>query len=162
MAYFREIYLAKLLQALVAKGDQSLLALLQEIITSTTIVEPALTQNDTLPLLLNVRAEIGIDPNIILAAQPTRGVDIGSKREIYRLLREYAAEGNAIVIYCTEVSEVFDAADVVHVVTDGHLSRPLLVRAHEEIHELAAEITRLERHGRPVPPGSDAPMTASA
>jgi len=88
-------------------------------------------------------------PHILVLEEPTRGVDIGSKREIYRLLREYAAGGNAIVIYCTEVPEVFEAADVVHVVADGRLSPPLLVRSHDDVQGLAAEITRLERHGRP-------------
>ena len=109
-----------------------------------------------------IAAAIILRPHILVLEEPTRGVDIGSKREIYRLLREYAAEGNAIVIYCTEVPEVFDAADVVHVVSDGRLSRPLPVRAHDEVHQLAAEITRLERHGRLVPPVQDAPRAASA
>jgi len=108
-----------------------------------------------------IAAAIILRPRILVLEEPTRGVDIGSKREIYRLLREYAAEGNAIVIYCTEVPEVFEAADIVHVVSDGRLSEPLLVRAHDEVQELAAVITRLERHGRPAPVTLEAPPTAA-
>lgn len=99
-----------------------------------------------------IAAAIILRPHILVLEEPTRGVDIGSRREIYRLLREYAGQGNAVVIFCTEVPEVFEAADVVHVVSDGRLSPPVLVRAHDEVQDLAAEITRLERHGRPARP----------
>ncbi|MBA2701137.1 MAG: sugar ABC transporter ATP-binding protein [Chloroflexi bacterium] len=109
-----------------------------------------------------IAAAIILRPHILVLEEPTRGVDIGSKREIYRLLREYAAQGNAIIIYCTEVPEVFEAADVVYVVADGRLSPSLLVRAHGEVQELAAEITRLERHGRPGTAGPETPGPETA
>ena len=99
-----------------------------------------------------IAAAIILRPRILVLEEPTRGVDIGSKREIYRLLREYAGQGNAIVLYCTEVPEVFEAADVVYVVSDGQLSPPLLVAAFDDVRALAAEITRLERHGHVAPP----------
>ena len=79
--------------------------------------------------------------------EPTRGVDIGSKREIYRLMREYASQGHAVIIYCTEVPEVFEAADLAYVVSDGRLSAPLLVMNHPDVEDLARAVTRLERHG---------------
>jgi ABC-type sugar transport system ATPase subunit len=95
-----------------------------------------------------IAAAIILRPRILVLEEPTRGVDIGSKREIYRLLREYASEGNAIVIYCTEVPEVFEAADIVHVVADGQLSGPITVARYDDVESLADEITRLERHAR--------------
>lgn len=103
-----------------------------------------------------IAAAIILRPRILVLEEPTRGVDIGSKREIYRLLHAYAAEGNAIVIYCTEVPEVFEAADVVHVVSDGRLSAPLMVVAHDDVESLAAEITKLERHARQPDPAEAA------
>jgi len=87
-------------------------------------------------------------PKLILLEEPTRGVDIQSKREIYRLLRDFVDAGNAAIIFCTEVLEIFEAADRVVVVSDGRLSQPLTVADHEEVERLATEITRLERHGR--------------
>ena len=45
-------------------------------------------------------------PAALVLEEPTRGVDIGSKEEIYRLLRDYAADGHAVILYCTEVPEV--------------------------------------------------------
>ena len=88
------------------------------------------------------------EPRLILLEEPTRGVDIESKREIYRLLREFAAGGNAVVMFCTEVLEIFEAADRVIVVSDGRLSASLQVRDFPHIEALAAAITRLERHTR--------------
>jgi ABC-type sugar transport system ATPase subunit len=78
--------------------------------------------------------------------EPTRGVDIGSKAEIYRLMREYARSGHAVVIYCTEVPEVFEVADLAYVVSDGRLSDPIMVMNHTDVESLAKAITRLERH----------------
>ncbi len=95
-----------------------------------------------------IAAAIILRPRILVLEEPTRGVDIGSKREIYRLVRAFASEGNAIVMYCTEVPEVFEAADIVHVLSDGRLSGPVSIAAHEDVESLAAEITRLERHSR--------------
>ncbi len=62
------------------------------------------------------------------------------------LLRHFTSEGHAVVMYCTEVPEVFDVADRVHVVSDGRLSDPLLVFEYPDVKALAAAITRLERH----------------
>jgi ABC-type sugar transport system ATPase subunit len=86
-------------------------------------------------------------PKALVLEEPTRGVDIGSKEEIYRLLRHFTSEGHAVILYCTEVPEIFDVADRVHVVSDGRLSDPLLVFEYPDVKALAAAITRLERHG---------------
>jgi ABC-type sugar transport system ATPase subunit len=87
-------------------------------------------------------------PRLLLLEEPTRGVDIRSKREIYRLLRDYVREGNTVIMYCTEVLEVYEAADRAHVVTEGALSPEILVREYEHVEGLATHITRLERHHR--------------
>ena len=85
------------------------------------------------------------EPRLLLLEEPTRGVDVHSKSEIYRLLRGYAEQGNAVMIFCTEVLEVYEASDRVHVVADGRLSAPLLVGRYEQVEQLATDITRLER-----------------
>jgi ABC-type sugar transport system ATPase subunit len=93
-----------------------------------------------------IAAAIVKRPQVLVLEEPTRGVDLGSKREIYRLMRDYAREGHAVIIYCTEVPEVFEAADLVYVVSDGRLSEPLLVMNYADVEALAHAITRLERH----------------
>ena len=94
-----------------------------------------------------IAAAIVKRPEVLVLEEPTRGVDIGSKGEIYRLMRAYAHEGHAVIIYCTEVPEVFEAADLAYVVSEGRLSEPLVVMNFAEVKELARSITRLERHG---------------
>jgi ABC-type sugar transport system ATPase subunit len=96
-------------------------------------------------------------PPVLVLEEPTRGVDLGSKREIYRLMREYAAEGHTLVIFCTEVPEVFEAADIAYVVSDGKLSPPLMVADYPDVEALARSVTRLERHSRPLPEPAPAP-----
>ena len=87
-------------------------------------------------------------PRLLLLEEPTRGVDIHSKREIYRLLRDYAAAGNIVIMFCTEVLEVYEAADRAHVVVDGGSSRQIVVRDYPHVEALATDIARMERHVR--------------
>jgi len=91
-------------------------------------------------------ASIARRPRLLALEEPTRGVDVSTKAEIYQLLRAFAGEGKAVLAFCTEVSEVFDMADRVIVVEDGHLSPSLDVRSYDKVEALAADITRLESH----------------
>ena len=72
----------------------------------------------------------------------------GRQAEIYRLLRDYADAGQVVVIFCTEVLEVYEAADRVHVLADGHLSSALNVGDYDQVEQLATDITRLEQENR--------------
>lgn len=94
-----------------------------------------------------IAAAIVKRPSILVLEEPTRGVDVGSKREIYRLMRAYAGRGHAVIIYCTEIPEVFETADLAYVVSDGRLSDPLVVTTFPDVEALARAVTRLERHG---------------
>jgi ABC-type sugar transport system ATPase subunit len=86
-------------------------------------------------------------PEVLSLEEPTRGVDIASKAEIYEILRAYAAEGNSVVLFCTEIPEVFEVADRLHVVSQGRLSAPLEVAAFPGMEALAKAVASLERHG---------------
>ena len=105
-----------------------------------------------------IAAAIVKRPEVLVLEEPTRGVDVGSKREIYRLMRAYASEGHAVIIYCTEVPEVFEAADLAYVVSDGRLSAPLIVINYPDVEALARAVTRLERHS--AAPVTSMPATA--
>ena len=87
-------------------------------------------------------------PRLLLLEEPTRGVDIHSKREIYRLLRDYVDAGNSVIMFCTEVLEVYEAADRAHVVVDGGLSRAIVVDDYPHVEALATDVARMERHAR--------------
>ncbi len=85
-------------------------------------------------------------PRLVLLEEPTRGVDIGSKREIYALLGDLASAGAGVLFFSTEVVEVFEAAQRVHVFTEGRLSPALDVARFAHVEDLAAVVTRIEDH----------------
>ena len=60
-----------------------------------------------------------ISPDIVLLNDPTRGIDVGTKQEIYRLMRELADEGKAILFYSTDYAELIGCCDLVSVMYDG-------------------------------------------
>jgi ribose transport system ATP-binding protein len=62
---------------------------------------------------------MAITPEIVLADEPTRGISIGSKMEIYRILRQMAATGAAIVIASSEFEELVGLCDRVVIMHDG-------------------------------------------
>ena len=65
------------------------------------------------------------DPMIVLLNDPTRGIDVGTKQEIYRLLRQLAEQGVSILIYSTDYEELIGCCDRVAVMYDGGIVREL-------------------------------------
>ncbi|MBF8789631.1 sugar ABC transporter ATP-binding protein [Pseudomonas asiatica] len=61
----------------------------------------------------------GVD--IIVIEEPTRGVDVGAKAEIYRLLRSFVDQGGALLVLSRELLELIGLCDRILVVHDGHL-----------------------------------------
>ena len=64
-------------------------------------------------------------PRIILLNDPTRGIDVGTKQEIYALLRKLSDEGAAILFYSTDYDELIGCCDRVLVLYDGAVKRVL-------------------------------------
>ncbi|WP_106814745.1 sugar ABC transporter ATP-binding protein [Microbacterium timonense] len=62
---------------------------------------------------------------VLLLDEPTRGVDVGARAEIYALIRELAAAGNAIVVVSSEIEEVLGLADTVLVIAEGRVLETL-------------------------------------
>ena len=65
-------------------------------------------------------------PRIILLNDPTRGIDVGTKQEIYQLLRKLAGAGAAILFYSTDYDELIGCCDRVLVLYDGAVKRELV------------------------------------
>ncbi|UQS24353.1 sugar ABC transporter ATP-binding protein [Amycolatopsis thermalba] len=61
--------------------------------------------------------------SILLLDEPTRGVDVGARAELYRLIRELAAAGVGLVLVSSEMPEVLGLADRVLVLREGHVVR---------------------------------------
>ena len=65
-------------------------------------------------------------PRIILLNDPTRGIDVGTKQELYQLLRRLADEGATIIFYSTDYDELIGCCDRVLVMYDGAVKRELV------------------------------------
>ena len=63
-----------------------------------------------------------IDPNILILDEPTRGIDVGAKYEIYSLMEKMASEGKTIIMISSEMPELLGMSDRIAVMCEGHLS----------------------------------------
>lgn len=68
---------------------------------------------------------IGIGPKVLILDEPTRGVDVGAKFEIYQLMNELTDRGVAIIMVSSELPEVIGMSDRILVVHEGHISGEL-------------------------------------
>ncbi|WP_417743872.1 sugar ABC transporter ATP-binding protein [Salipiger sp.] len=68
-------------------------------------------------------------PKVIILDEPTRGVDVGAKSEIYRLIDSLAQNGLAVVMISSELPEIIGVADRVLVVRDGRIAGTLAAGA---------------------------------
>jgi ribose transport system ATP-binding protein len=62
------------------------------------------------------------DPAVLLVDEPTRGVDVGARAEVHRLLRDLAARGKAIVVASSEIDELLVLADRIVVLGRGQVT----------------------------------------
>jgi ribose transport system ATP-binding protein len=61
-------------------------------------------------------------PKVLILDEPTRGVDVGAKQEIYNLMNEFKAEGLAIVMISSELPEILGMSDRIMVMHDGQVT----------------------------------------
>ena len=71
---------------------------------------------------------LALGPKVLMVDEPTRGIDVGAKAEIYRLLRGLAREGVAIVMISSDMEEILHVSDRVAVMHEGRITG-LLERA---------------------------------
>ncbi|HIA19786.1 MAG TPA: sugar ABC transporter ATP-binding protein [Planctomycetaceae bacterium] len=75
-----------------------------------------------------------LSPNLLLLDEPTRGIDVGAKEEIYRLMEALAGEGKAILFASSEMEEILGMSDRVLVMHEGKIAGEL---SREELSEEA-------------------------
>lgn len=81
------------------------------------------------------------DPDILLLDEPTRGIDVGAKYEIYRLITELAEKGKAVIMVSGEMPELMGVCDRILVMSGGRLAGEVSAQTatQEEIMTLAAK-----------------------
>jgi ribose transport system ATP-binding protein len=80
------------------------------------------------------------EPRIVLLNDPTRGIDVGTKQELYRLMRELADQGAAILFYSTDYDELIGCCDRVAIMYDGRIVRELEGDALTETNIIASSL----------------------
>ncbi|MFT5880896.1 MAG: ribose transport system ATP-binding protein [Moritella sp.] len=63
-----------------------------------------------------------IRPKVLILDEPTRGVDVGAKKEIYQLINQFKAEGMSIILVSSEMPEVLGMSDRILVMHEGQIS----------------------------------------
>jgi L-arabinose transport system ATP-binding protein len=86
-------------------------------------------------------------PVVLLLDEPTRGIDVGAKREIYELIAQLAADGRAVVVVSSELPELLAVSDRIVVMRDGRVVGELDGSAADE-----ESVLRLAMVDEPAPP----------
>ena len=98
-------------------------------------------------------------PRILLLNDPTRGIDVGTKQELYRLMRELAGTGLGILFYSTDYEELIGMSDRVVVCYGGRLVRELSGPDLNEHNLITASLNLGENnHSKESPPLERAPL----
>jgi ribose transport system ATP-binding protein len=87
------------------------------------------------------------DSRTLLMYDPTRGVDVGTKHELYVLIRDFAKAGGAVLFYSTEIAELVNLCDRVLVMYGGRVVRELAAGAISEEAIMRAALG--EKNGTP-------------
>jgi ribose transport system ATP-binding protein len=62
-----------------------------------------------------------LDPKLVVIDEPTRGVDIGAKQQIYRFIVALAAEGRSVIVISSEMTELIGICHRIIVMRNGHI-----------------------------------------
>ena len=61
------------------------------------------------------------DPDILILDEPTRGIDVGAKYEIYCIINRMVAEGKSVILISSEMPEVLGMSDRIYVMNEGRM-----------------------------------------
>jgi putative multiple sugar transport system ATP-binding protein len=66
-----------------------------------------------------------VKPNVLILDEPTRGIDVGAKYEIYTLMNELVLQGMSIIMISSELPEVLGMSDRIYIVSSGRVTGEL-------------------------------------
>ena len=113
---------------------------------------------------------INSDPDVLILDEPTRGIDVGAKYEIYTIINRLAAEGKAIIVISSELPELLGICDRIYALSEGRITGELPIdeghpRSTHQAHDhgeaaliVATGATMSNRH-RPRPSTVGQPST---
>lgn len=80
-----------------------------------------------------------VEPNVLILDEPTRGIDVGAKYEIYTIMNDLVAKGLSVIMISSELPEVLGMSDRVYVMAEGKMvgELPIELATQEKIMEMA-------------------------
>jgi len=81
------------------------------------------------------------DTDLLILDEPTRGIDVGAKSEIYSIIRELAAQGKAIVFFSSELPEILNSCDRIFLLYDGRLKAEIQNGPHVDSEKIIHIVT---------------------
>jgi simple sugar transport system ATP-binding protein len=105
--------------------------------------------------------EISSEPGLMVAVQPTRGLDVGAIETVHRLLLEQRAHGTAILLISEDLDEILGIADRVAVIYEGRISQPVAA-ADADVAELGLLMTGAVHIDQPAGSAGGAGSAANA
>lgn len=84
------------------------------------------------------------DPEIILVDEPTRGIDVGTKEAIHRILRNLAKQGKAVLMISSDMPELLSASDRILVMSNGEVSGELTGDDRTEYNVMTLAVEKLQ------------------
>ncbi len=87
-----------------------------------------------------------LSPRILIVDEPTRGVDVGAKAEIYKILRDLAKQGTSIIVISSDLPEVLAISDRILVMWNGQITGEIGIgeASEEEIMHMASGLAKKE------------------
>ena len=65
---------------------------------------------------------INVNPEILILDEPTRGIDVGAKYEIYTIIQELAAQGKGVLVISSELPELLGICDRIYAIAEGEIT----------------------------------------
>ena len=67
------------------------------------------------------------DPELLILDEPTRGIDVGAKFEIYGIIQRLAAQGSGVLLISSELPELLGICDRIYTIFEGRITNDLLI-----------------------------------
>ena len=68
---------------------------------------------------------LAIEPQVLILDEPTRGIDVGAKAEVHKIIADLADQGVALIVISSELPEVLEVADRILVMHEGRITADL-------------------------------------
>jgi ribose transport system ATP-binding protein len=88
---------------------------------------------------------LAMSPKVLIMDEPTRGIDVGAKDEIYRIMRELSDHGVAILMISSDMEEIIGVSDRVAVMHEGEIAGMLQRKDLSEEHILSLAVGRANK-----------------